>query len=180
MCLWIPDLYLEETFRHAIHLLNLRKWRAISSCGASSEGEERTVCSLPLSLGSSKALLRAKGETVVMVDGDQAVLSATRDDSAVLAALPPALTITTRSICPLTLLEHQSYNKSSQNQRAYAEVIKSSLLARRSWIQVARQPPRLHPNTCRFKYAFRALPSSVRGTKGTAFQYVQRPDELFW
>ena len=63
--LGIAHLDLQEALRDAVHLLDLCSPRQ-AGCALQSIVEQLTVCSRPPRRGSSKTLLRAKGETVVM------------------------------------------------------------------------------------------------------------------
>lgn len=72
MCLRVAHLYLQKALRHGVHLFDLigyskvtvRVYRLII---AHIKARILTVCSLPPTRGSSKTVLRAKGETVVML-----------------------------------------------------------------------------------------------------------------
>ena len=68
MCLWISHFDLEEALGHAVHFLDLggicsRLWRLGRGAGTG----VLTVCSRPPRRGSSKAGLRAKGDTALIV-----------------------------------------------------------------------------------------------------------------
>ena len=67
--LGIAHLDLQEALRDAVHLLDLGSPRQ-GGCALQSIVEQLTVCSRPPRRGSSNTLLRAKGDTVVViVDG---------------------------------------------------------------------------------------------------------------